>query len=246
MRITVNDLAFEFPLYEKAKTMEAVYTFTSVCKELESASCHNVERLMRTEIDKGKELYPTGNLYRIIQDISDRDDRKYFLGLLINRELVEMPADKPFIYKNRQSFVCAAAKEDAVVSLRTDQGFKQAEIVGEIGQKEVRIKNISSKEHIRYYGNMLGIRTYEANSEKHKKDRENPYGKGKIGSPMDLSDEEAQKLLDHAIWIKQRLYARKGNHNYAFQKTRDCIYHGYIADDLDDDILSELYARRWD
>lgn len=93
---------------------------------------------------------------------------------------------------------------------------------------------------------LLGIRIYEANATKHKKDRDNPYGKGKVASPMDLSDEEAQELLDHAIWIKQRLYARKGNRNYAFQNTKDCIYHGYIAEDLGDDILAVLYERKWD
>lgn len=63
---------------------------------------------------------------------------------------------------------------------------------------------------------------------------------------MDLPDEEAQKLLDQAIWVKQRLYARHGKNNYAFQNTRECIFHGYIANDLEDDILAELYRKKWD
>lgn len=54
------------------------------------------------------------------------------------------------------------------------------------------------------------------------------------------------RIRNHAIWIKQRLYARKGKRNYAFQNEQDYIYHGYIANDLGDDILKELYKRKWD
>lgn len=133
-----------------------------------------------------------------------------------------------------------------MVSLETEEGFKKVEVIGMIGDEKVRIKNISSKEHIDYYWELLGIRIYEANNEKHKKDRDNPYGKGKVGSRMDLSDEEAQELLNHAIWVKGRLYARKGKYNYAFQNTRNCIYHAYIADDLDGDIVSRLLREKWD
>ncbi len=100
--------------------------------------------------------------------------------------------------------------------------------------------------HLRFHRKALGIRIYEANIKKHKKERENYYGRGKVASPMDLSDLEAQELLNRAIWIKNRLYARKGTHNYAFQHTGNCIYHGYIADDLGDDILSVLYREKWD
>lgn len=64
MKVVVNDLAFEFPLYTKAKTMETVERFILICQKLESQCCHNVRRLVRTEIDKEKELYPTGKLCR--------------------------------------------------------------------------------------------------------------------------------------------------------------------------------------
>ena len=242
----MNDLAFEFPLYEQIKTMAAVKKFIFICQKLESVYCHNVERLVRAEINMKKEIYPGGNLYRIIQDIEDRDDRKYFLGLLVNREKISQQPEKAFIYKNRESFICAMARGEALVSLETEEGFKKVEVIGMIGDEKVRIKNISSKEHIDYYWELLGIRIYEANNEKHKKDRDNPYGKGKVGSRMDLSDEEAQELLNHAIWVKGRLYARKGKYNYAFQNTRNCIYHAYIADDLDGDIVSRLHREKWD
>lgn len=111
MRITVNDLAFEFPLYEQTRTMAAVKKFMSTCRKLESIYCHNVERLVRSDIDKEKEIYPGGNLYRIVREIEDRDDRKYFLGLLVNREKISQLPEKTFVYKNKESFACAMARE---------------------------------------------------------------------------------------------------------------------------------------
>lgn len=140
MKITVNDLAFEFPLYEQTKTMAAVKKFISICHKLESTYCHNVERLVGADIHMEKEIYPSGNLYRIVREIEDRDDRRYFLGLLVNREKISQLPEKPFVYKNRESFACAMARGEALVSLETEEGFQQAEITGMIGDEKVRIK----------------------------------------------------------------------------------------------------------
>lgn len=57
---------------------------------------------------------------------------------------------------------------------------------------------------------------------------------------MDLHDEEAQELLNKAIDIKGRLYAKKNGNYYAFQNERDIFYHGYRADDLGEDIKRQL------
>lgn len=109
-----------------------------------------------------------------------------------------------------------------------------------MGEKKVELRNLSLNEHIDYYREELGLRRYIANDKKHKYDRENPYGKGKVGSRMDLLDEEAQDLLNKAIEIKGRLYAKKDGYYYAFQRERDIDYHGYRADDLGDDIKRQL------
>lgn len=246
MKVTVNDLAFEFPVYEKKKTMKVVKKFITICRNLESIRCHNVERLVRLGINMEKELYPNGTLHQIVHEIQDRNERTYFLGLLVNRDTKEIPIESSFVYKDLESFACAAAKDDCLVSIETNEDFKQTRICGIIDGKKISIRNISCEDHLYCYRDIIGMRIYKANDEKHKKDRDNAYGKGRIGSPMDLRDDEAQELLDRAIWIKQRLYARKGKHNYAFQNERDCIYHCYIADDLGDDILKELYKKKWD
>ncbi len=57
---------------------------------------------------------------------------------------------------------------------------------------------------------------------------------------MDLHDEDAQDLLNKAINIKGRLYAKKNGYYYAFQNEMDIIYHGYRAEDLGEDIKRQL------
>ena len=57
---------------------------------------------------------------------------------------------------------------------------------------------------------------------------------------MDLHDKDAQDLLNKAIKIKGRLYAKKNGYYYAFQNEQDIDYHGYRADDLGDDIKKQL------
>ena len=111
---------------------------------------------------------------------------------------------------------------------------------GTVGDKKVDLRNLAKDEHIDFYRKELGIRRYVANDKKHKFDRENNYGKGKIGSRMDLRDKEAQDLLNKAIYIKGRLYAKKNESYYAFQNEQDIIYHGYRADDLGDNVKSQL------
>ena len=103
MKVTVNDLAFEFPLYEKTQTMKAVKKFISVCRNLESVRCHNVERLAGTKINMEKELYPIGTLYQIVREIRDKNDRTYLLGLLVNRESQGISSEKTFVYKDPES-----------------------------------------------------------------------------------------------------------------------------------------------
>ena len=127
-----------------------------------------------------------------------------------------------------------------MISLLSNSIFASPIIKGIVDYKEVKIRNLSKEEHIDFYRNELGIRRYVANDKKHKFDKENFYGKGKVGSRMDLHDEEAQALLNRAIYIKGRLYAKKNGYYYAFQNERDVYYHGYRAEDLGEDIKSKL------
>ena len=80
MIAVINDLAFQFQIYEERQAMEAVEKFISICKELESVKYHNVGRIIGIEIDKRTEICPGSTLFQIVQRMS-RGERTYFLGL---------------------------------------------------------------------------------------------------------------------------------------------------------------------
>jgi hypothetical protein len=247
MEIAINDLSFSFLFYSEKQALMALRKFIYLCKEIEYGNrCTKVERLVVGKIDKMTELAPNCKLIKLIQQLKSRDEQKYLLGLLTNREKIKEMPQLPFCYKEKESFVCAWAVDKAVVSLASEAGLSGSEIRGKIGMEAVSIANLSEEAHIDVHGERLGVRIFQANDEKHKKERVNYYGKGKSASPMDLDDATAQNLLNHAIWIKGRLYGRKHGKNYAFQCTGGNVYHGYIADDLRDDILHELNAHKWE
>ena len=247
MEIIINDISFMLTFYEEETMMQAVHLFVNICKMLESDRCHSVTALVRDDIEMSWPIGVKCNIYGLVQKIRDRTERSYFLSLITGLGKIKKTAADPFIYKGKLSYACAMAVETGMlVSLGSDEGFLGTVITGKIRDTEVKVNNISQEEHLNYYREKLGIRIYEANAEKHKREGKNFYGKGRVASPMDLNDEESQELLDKAIWIKNRLYARKGVHNYAFQETREGIFHCYIDDDLGDDILRELYKKKWD
>ena len=71
-------------------------------------------------------------------------------------------------------------------------------------REKIELRNLSKDEHIDYYRNELGLRRYIPNAKKHKFDRENPHGKGKTGSRMDLYDDEAQNYMERKAVIITR------------------------------------------
>ncbi|MCI8513464.1 MAG: hypothetical protein HFI93_02370 [Lachnospiraceae bacterium] len=101
MRVVVNDLAFCFPFYEKAKLMEAIRKLIFICKELESVRCHKVDTVVRIHLDKSKELAPGYSIYRVVQEIKDRNEKTYFLSLLANKGVAFPCPAHSFIYKDR-------------------------------------------------------------------------------------------------------------------------------------------------
>lgn len=150
MIVAINDLAFQFRIYEEKQAMEAIEKFILICKELESVKCHNVGRIIGIEIDKRTEICPGSTLFKIAQRIKNREERTYFLGLLKNRGKALLLPESPFVYKERESFLCAAAKDEILVSIETEEGLKRDKIEGAIKQESVAIKNISDEKHGMY------------------------------------------------------------------------------------------------
>lgn len=245
MKIAINDLSFQYSFFEYNEAMEQLKKFIYLCKKFESGEMEYVEEIVTDKIDITLEISPGCNLYKLIGTLRDTDKKRYLLSLLLNRNRLDIIQETVFEFDGKVSKICAWAVDHAVVSLNSTDFFSETTLNGIINKKSVTLRNLSETAHIYTYRHQLGVKIYKANSIKHKKDKDNLYGKGKKGSPMDLTDFEAQKLLNRSIWYKGRLYGRKNGNNYAFQKERDVYYHGYIADDLGEDIISELDKYKW-
>ena len=245
MKIVINNTSFQYLFYDEQTALEKLHNFIYICKELESNKLKNVDGIISDYIDVFKDIVPGCKVITLLQRFETQDEKRYLLGLLTNRP--NIPKNEKMICNMDGREVCIWSKifENMMVSLLSGNVFENSEIEIHLEEDVTQIKNISKKAHIEYYSVELGKRIYIPNDGKHKKDKENFYGKGKVASIMDLGQEDAQELLDRAISINGRLYGRKNGVDYAFQNTQDNIYHGYRVNDLPDNIKTELKKYKW-
>lgn len=240
MIAVINDISFQYTYATVELAIESVHQFLDLCKRIEKEEITNIKEIRTGVIDSQMEIGPEYKLIQLIQEFKGREERSFLLSLLTNRGTYSMEEAKVCRIDGKESFLCANGKDNFLVSLLSAPLFSEPVVVGVIESETVEFRNLSKDEHIEFYRKELGIRRYSANDKKHKYEKENFYGKGKVGSRMDLHDEEAQELLNKAVYIKGRLYAKKKGAYYAFQKERDVIYHGYRANDLGEDITRQL------
>lgn len=240
MIAVINDVSFQYPFVTKELAIENMHRFLDICKRIEKDEITNVQEIRTGVIDTQIDIGPNYKLIQLIQEFKSREERSLLISILTNKGTYKEDGGSICKINGKGSFICAKGINNILVSLLSNPSFSLSIVKGNINQKEVELRNISKDEHINYYRVELGLRRYIANDKKHKFDRENPYGKGKVGSRMDLHDDEAQDLLNKAVYIKGKLYAKKNGNYYAFQNERDIDYHGYRADDLGEDIKRHL------
>lgn len=239
MKAIINDIAFQYKYDTVESAQIAFHNFLDICRKIESEEITNVKIIESDIIDKYIEVAPNYTIIQLVQQFKTREQRSYLLSILTNRGR-NLNISEKCIIDGKESHICSCAKNNILISLLSSTIFASDNIIANVNDKTIELRNISKNEHIYFYGQILGIRKYKANSKKHKPNRENNYGKGKIASRMDLSDDEAQKLLNKAVYINNRLYAKKDGNYYAFQHEGGIDYHGYNADDLQDNIKRQL------
>ena len=244
MNAAINDLSFAKSFSSKEEAIDKVRQWMEVCRRIESGEMTEIRTLCSTLINTKEEIAPGYLLIQLVKEFHTQDEKRYLLHLLTNLgEPEEMPED-PFLLDEDSSFICAWAKEGILASIETKDVFTKPELNGLIGQNKVSIKNISKLEHIALYKKWLGIRCYEAN----KKHRREPYidKAGRQVAAMDLNDLEAQKLLNQAVDIDGKLYGKRHGQYYSFQNHHDNCYHGYINNNLDENIIKKIDTQRWE
>lgn len=240
MIAVINDVSFRYPYDTAELAIQNMHQFLDICKRIEKDDITNIKEIRTGLIDTQIDISPRYKLIQLIQEFRNREERSFLISILTNRGTYQEPECEVCKIDNKESTICIQGIDNFLISLLSNKVFSMPIIQGIIGEKVVDLRNLSTNQHIEHYRIELGIRRYIANDKKHKFDRENAYGKGKIGSRMDLLDEEAQILLNKAIYIKGNLYAKRNGYYYAFQKERDVNYHGYRVEDLSEDIKSRL------
>lgn len=236
----VNDVSFQYSYETVESAIKSVHQFLDICKRVKRDEITLIDEIKTGVIDTQVEIAPDYKIIQLIQEFKTREERSFLLSILTNQGTYKTEAGEKCIIDGKVSLICFQSIDNFLISLLSSPIFAAEKVEGTVGDKKVDLRNLAKDEHIDFYRKELGIRRYVANDKKHKFDRENNYGKGKIGSRMDLRDKEAQDLLNKAIYIKGRLYAKKNESYYAFQNEQDIIYHGYRADDLGDDVKRQL------
>lgn len=247
MIAAVNDLPFRYQMISLEDALERLDRFMDLCKQTEKGEMTNISKIVIAQgYDYSGPLAPGYVLQKIVQRFPP-DKKRYLMSVLTKRDILPKSDDTElFCLDGNTSYLCAAAKDDIVISLTSHPLFEEAKLNGMCGTSPQTIYNLSLKKHVDAHKERLGMRYYHANNKKHKPDRANNYGKGKIASPMDLDDTAAQQLLNKAIFINNRLYAKKNGKIYAFMKEGPCIYHGYIDNKAQEDIQRALNTIKWD
>lgn len=244
MIAVINDLSFKRKFSNKYEAIKKVHQWMDICKEIESQETTAVKKLYSVMLDTGEKIAPDYLLTDLVKEFETRDERRYLMHLLVNLNQPKSMPQEPFCLEGEYSRICSWAKEGIAVSLESDSLFGESKLDGTIKQENVSIKNISKQEHIRLYEEFLGIRHYEAN----KKHRKKPYtdAAGRYVDAMDLSDREAQELLNHAVEIDGNLYGKRNGQYYSFRRHHDNYYHGYQNNDLGLHIKNKIDAASWE
>lgn len=159
--------------------------------------------------------------------------KKAFLISKLNKPSlisVEDMDDKKFESEGVESSICSYAYENErhLITIRNKDRFDTLYLEGTINSNKVRIKNISTIEHLEKYSNSLEIRSFDP-SPKHEESG--------WGTVLDIPFLVAEQLLRSAI-------PRKGNDHrclinyynnkvYVFRITTNFEYHGYPEDRKD-------------
>ena len=230
MIVAINDLPFRYQFANKYEAIKSIRQWMNICKTLESAEASNVRELYDACIDTTVEIAPDCKLIQLVKEFETQDEKRYLIHLLVNLNKLDF-SKNPFIYDSKESYICSSVKDGAVISLLSDEKYEKDKLCGMINDESVNVRNISTDSHLSTYKGLLGIRKYE-NNPKHGK---NPYydAAGRYVDPMDMTEQEAQELLNNAVEIDGKLYGKHNGKYYCFQNHHDNCYHGYRNDELD-------------
>lgn len=238
MVIILNDLPFNYYFNNIYSLKKAVQILCQVFKEFHTM---NLDVCLQFKCSLSNILlmsdFPISRLYNSSE--IPKDEKRMILSLFSKIKIININNEEDyFIYDNRKSKLCSYAIKNnfPVISILSNSCFEFCLLKGNNlnNDKKVLI-NISKKDHITKHAEYLHIRKYEFNP-KHK------IGYG-WGSPMDLDDATAQKVLNEAQIFQDNdkcLVNKYNNNFYVFRRHYGICYHGYINNKIPDNIKNRF------
>lgn len=232
MNFAINDLALSCQSQTTYDSITNIKTLISLIKELK-------KRNILTTIcsDKkffGSELAPDYYFEQMLNDERlTKDERLFIKTFIVNSSRIVANTKQTFEVNDKCSHLLAYSyfNNIFVLSIRTSSLYDKPYIYGTLYNDtetfEACLPNLSVINDIEIHKFKLGIRIYE-NNPKHKIN----YG---WGSPMDLSDDVAQRVLDSAIPVPNNINHLINYYNnkfYSFRRHHDNHFHGYIDTSL--------------
>lgn len=240
MNFVINDLS----MYCQSKTdYDAIVQIRNIIlliKELKKSRVLNT--IYSDKKFTGIQLAPNYYVEQMLNDSRlTKDERIYIKSFLVNFSKVTPNSTYTFEIGGYKSFLLAHSyfNNFFVISMKTNPLFSRPYLEGLLNNTlqifEARLPNLVSLDDVEIHKSKLGIRIYE-NNPKHKVN----YG---WGSPMDLEDDMAQKILDTAIPVPNNLNHLINFYNnkyYSFRRHHENYFHGYIDNSLSENIKKLL------
>ncbi len=232
MEFVINDLSLQGKSKNTYEVINNLRTLVNLLKELKKRRL--LRKLITDKQIRGLELAPSYFIEQALNDVRLTNEERLFLKtFFINMEVIGQNENIIFESEYGSSFLLGQSyiRNAFVVSLETKSVFSSLFLEGRLKAfakvMDIRLMNLSRREHVAKHEKNLGVRVYE-NNPKHKVN----YG---WGSPMDLDDETAQQVLDTAIPVpnnENHLINCYNGKYYSFRRHHHNCFHGYIDDTI--------------
>ena len=250
--IAVNDISILIGFTKENIARKALVQFGNLGLKLRSECVSKVNEtadiINSHAVHKALEIAPRYSLIQALNDIKSENQEQFLCILQILTMVGEDAEDQrdEFSLLGYRSTHCARYKKDFLLSVVSDKAFASETVTGILNDEQsCEIRNIAYERHIDLYWKELGFRLYEINP-KHGKREYIRAGGERVGIAPE-TDELGQKLLNHAIEYKGKLFSvDRENRIFEFRHSYANKFHGFLQENLQEDDRKKIIAANID